>query len=215
VTAKAILNSLLLIALCGSIASSATVPSPRRDPTAEFPARPESEATAEVLADAVHGDWTGVKNTGSMLPVLSANDLVVTRPVDIRDVRVGDIIVFVVPVTTLPNGQPIQHRRVVHRVVQRLDCERRRGGADGVGDCQRLRTQGDNVKTADRYTTTQANLEGRVAYIVDGRTGLVRDMRASRKGTPIATVDALRRELRPARSAGPLFADAVRILAGP
>jgi hypothetical protein len=215
VSAKAILSTLLMVALCGCIASSATVTSPRRDPTAEFPARPESEATAEALAEAVRGDWTGVKNTGSMLPALSASDLVVTRPVDIRDVRVGDIIVFTIPVATLPNGQPIQHRRVVHRVVQRLDCERRRGGGDGLGDCRRLRTQGDNVKTPDRYTTTQANLEGRVAYVVDGRTGLVRDMRASRKGTPIATADALRRELGPERSAGPLFADAVRILTGP
>ncbi len=213
-TTKAIRQSLLLLALCGSITSSATVAPSHRDPTDEFPAQPESEAVAEALAEAVRGDWTGVKNTGSMLPALSASDLVVTRPVDVRDVRVGDIVVFVVPVSTLPNGQPIQHRRIVHRVVQRLDCAPRRGAPDGLA-CRRLRTQGDNVRTPDRYTTTQANLEGRVAYVVDGRTGLVRDMRASRRGTPIATADALRRELGPQRTAGPVLAEAARARAGP
>ena len=213
--AKVIVTGLVMAALCSAVASSATIAVPARDPTAEFPARPASEATAEALAEAVHGDWTGVKNTGSMLPVLSARDLVVTRPVDIRDLRVGDIVVFVVPAQTLPNGQPIQHRRVVHRVVQRLDCERRRSDGAATGDCHRVRTQGDNVKTPDRWTTTQANLEGRVAYVVDGTTGTVRDMRASRKGTPIAIADALRRELGPDRLRGPLFAEAVRVLAGP
>ena len=212
-TATGIRNALLLFALCASVASSATIARAARDPTAEFPARPESEATAEALAEAVRGDWTGVKNTGSMLPVLSANDLVVTRPVDIRDLRVGDIIVFVVPVATLPDGQPIQHRRIVHRVVQRLDCERRRGAPDGLA-CRRVRTQGDNVRTPDRYTTTQATLEGRVAYVVDGRTGQVRDMRGSRKGTPVTASDALRRERGPRRYQAAALADAPRPIAG-
>jgi len=219
-TAKRPLNlraataGVVLAALCMSVASSAPNFGAHPDPTAAFPARPESEAIAEALAEAVQGDWTGVKNTGSMLPVLSARDLVVTRPVDVRDLRVGDIIVFVVPARTLPNGQLIQHRRVVHRVVQRLDCSRRRAGPQTVTDCQRVRTQGDNVRTPDRWATTQANLAGRVAYVVDGRTNEVRDMRASRKGTRVSVADALKRELGPDRLAGPLFADAVRALAG-
>src|SRR5260221_7626726 len=115
--ARALTAGLALAALSVSVASSAPNRTAHVDPTAAFPARPESEAIAEALAEAVHGDWTGVMNTGSMLPVLTARDLVVTRPVDIRDLRVGDIIVFVVPARTLPNGQLIQHRRVVHRVV--------------------------------------------------------------------------------------------------
>jgi hypothetical protein len=212
---KSVVRVLVLAGLCAAMGASSSAGAARPDPTAEFPARPESEATAEALAGAVHGDWTGVKNTGSMLPVLSANDLVVTRPVDIRDVRVGDIVVFVIPATKLPNGQPIQHRRVVHRVVQRLDCERRHADGDAPPDCFRLRTQGDNVTTPDRYTTTQANLEGRVAYVVDGRTAAVRDMRASRAGLPIATMEALRRELGPERSRGLLVAEAVRGITGP
>ena len=212
---KSIVRLLVLAGLCAAMGASSGAGAPRPDPTAEFPARPQSEDTAEALASAVHGDWTGVKNTGSMLPVLSAKDLVVTRPVDIRDIRVGDIIVFVIPATRLPNGQPIQHRRVVHRVVQRLDCERRHADGDAPPDCFRLRTQGDNVTMPDRYTTTQANLEGRVAYVVDGRTGAVRDMRASRNGQPIAAGDALRRELGPERSRSFLLAEAVRGIAGP
>ena len=213
-TVRVAIASLALTALCGLVASSAPIAAAPRDPTAAFPARPESEAIAEALAEAVHGEWTSVKNTGSMLPVLSARDLVVTRPVDIRDLRVGDIIVFAVPVPTLPNGQLIRNRRVVHRVVQRLDCVRSRVGAETVSDCERVRTQGDNVKTADRWATTQANLAGRVAYVVDGRTNAVRDMRANRKGNAVSAADALRRELGPDRLAGPLFADAVRALAG-
>ncbi len=209
-----LVGSIALAALCASIASSEPAPSVPRDPTAEFPARPESEVAAEALAEAVHGDWAPVKNTGSMLPVLSAHDLVVTRPVDVRDLRVGDIIVFVVPARTLPDGHVIQHRRVVHRVIQRLDCTRRRGSVTPVSDCHRVRTQGDNVKTPDRWSTTQANLVGRVAYVVDGDTSEIRDMRASRKGAPISAALALGRELGPNRLAGPLFADAVRALAG-
>ena len=209
-----LVGGVLLAFLCASIASSEPAISVPRDPTAAFPARTASEVTAEALAEAVHGDWTGVKNTGSMLPVLSANDLVVTRPVNIRDLRVGDIIVFAVPVRTLPNGQLIQHRRVVHRVIARLDCVRRREVGVPVSDCHRVRTQGDNVKTPDRWSTTQANLEGRVAYVVDGQTGSVRDMRIGRKGALVSTAAALGRELWPDRLAGPLFADAIRALAG-
>ena len=52
-TATGIRNSLLLLVLCASVASSATIARAERDPTAEFPARPESEATAEALAEAV------------------------------------------------------------------------------------------------------------------------------------------------------------------
>ena len=209
-----LVGGVLLAFLCASIASSEPAISVPRDPTAAFPARTASEVTAEALAEAVHGDWTGVKNTGSMLPVLSANDLVVTRPVNIRDLRVGDIIVFAVPVRTLPNGQLIQHRRVVHRVIARLDCVRRREAGVPVSECHRVRTQGDNLKTPDRWSTTQANLEGRVAYVVDGQTGSVRDMRIGRKGALVSTAAALGRELWPDRLAGPLFADAIRALAG-
>lgn len=211
---RVLLGSLILAAVCALIAGSAPTSAATHDPTDAFPARPESEAIAEALAEAVHGEWTSVKNTGSMLPVLSAQDLVVTRPVDIRDLRVGDIIVFVVPSRTLPDGQLIQHPRVVHRVVQRLDCVRHRFGGEVVSECDRVRTQGDNVRTPDRWATTQANLAGRVAYVIDGRTNAVREMRTSRKGSPISTADALRRELGPDRLAGPLFADAVRALAG-
>jgi signal peptidase I len=212
--ARALTVGLALAALSVSLASSAPNRTAHVDPTAAFPARPESEAIAEALAEAVRGDWTSVMNTGSMLPVLSARDLVVTRPVDIRDLRVGDIIVFVVPARTLPNGQLIQHRRVVHRVVQRLDCVRHRFGAETISDCERVRTQGDNVRTPDRWPTTQANLAGRVAYVVDGRTNAVRDMRSNPKGTPITAADALKREIGADRLGGPLFADAVRALAG-
>ncbi len=213
-SARLLLSGVVLAALCACVASSAPVPPPARDPTAAFPARPESEAIAEALAESVRGEWTSVKNTGSMLPVLSARDLVVVRPVDIRDLRVGDIIVFAVPARSLPNGQLIQHRRVVHRVVKLLDCVRHRIDSETVTDCERVRTQGDNVRTADRWPTTQATLAGRVAYVVDGRTNAVRDMRSGRKGTVVSAADALRRELGPDRLAGPLFADAVRALEG-
>lgn len=213
-TVRVVVASLALMALCALIGSSAPIAAAPRDPTAAIPARPESEAIAEALAEAVHGEWTAVKNTGSMLPVLSARDLVVTRPVDIRDLRVGDIIVFAVPSRTLPDGQLIKNRRVVHRVVQKLDCVKSRVGAESINECERVRTQGDNVRTADRWATTQANLAGRVAYVIDGRTNAVRDMRLGRRGTVISAADALKRELGPDKLSGPLFADAVRALAG-
>lgn len=214
VNSSVIVGGFVLAVLCASIASSEPAQRLPRDPTAAFPARTASELTAEALAEAVHGDWAGVKNTGSMLPALSANDLLVTRPVDIRDLRIGDIIVFVVPARRLPNGQLIQHPRVVHRVVARLDCVRRKDANTSGSDCDRVRTQGDNVKTPDRWSTTQANLEGRVAYVVDGKTGAIRDMRIGRKGALISTAAALGRELGPDRLGGPLFADAVRALSG-
>jgi signal peptidase I len=185
-----------------------------RDPSAAIPAVVESEMMAEVLAEALHGNWSGVKNTGSMLPTLSARDLIVTRSVDIRDLKVGDIIVFDRPARILPNGKQIRIRRLVHRVIQRLDCRRRQPGRKAASDCRRVRTQGDNLKTPDGSTTAQANLVARVVFAIDGHTGAIRDLRGSRRGELISRAEAVRRAGAPDFSTAHLFAAAMTALTG-
>jgi hypothetical protein len=214
VNAKALTSALAVAVLGATVSSSAAIEFPSRDPTAAIPALQEYEATAQVLAEALDGEWSGVKNTKSMLPTLSARDLIVTRPVNIRELRVGDIIVFNVPARTLPNGQPSHNRKLVHRVIRRLDCRKRQPDGKAVADCHRVRTRGDNLKTPDRWSTTQANLESRVMFVIDGHTGTIRDMRASRKGTPVSLAEALQRAAPSDTSPRPLFAYAIRALAG-
>jgi hypothetical protein len=212
--ARAAITAIALIGLGSAISSSTAMVLPSRDPTAAVPANVTSELTAEVLAEALHGNWSGVKNTGSMLPTLSARDLIVTTSVDIRDLRVGDIIVFNRPARTLQNGKQIRSRRLVHRVIQRLDCRKRPSAAKAAPDCRRVRTQGDNLKTPDSAITAQANLKARVVFVIDGRTGAIRDMRGSPKGTLISRSEALRRAGAGDFSTAPLLAFAMTAFTG-
>jgi Signal peptidase, peptidase S26 len=209
-------NSLLaglIIACCSTVASSAILVNVRSDATAAIPASMTTQATAELLARSLDGAWSGVMNTGSMLPTLTARDLIVIRKVDVRELQTGDIIVFDIPARKMAGGRAVQERRLVHRVVQRLDCKKLRGKYRAQSECLRVRTQGDNLKRPDRWLTGQGNLEGKVIYVIDGRTGAIRDMRSSRTGAMISAQEALRRAA-PGMQPSPLYAYMLQAIAG-
>lgn len=73
--------------------------------------------------------------TGSMTPTIPAGSLVVVRPVDPANLRVGDVITYRIPV---------QDRRVVtHRVVELIQS----------GTAPTVRTKGDALEESDPWTT--------------------------------------------------------------
>lgn len=93
--------------------------------------------------------------TGSMSPALPPGTLAVTRPVDIADVRVGDVVTF-----QLRSGEPAV---VTHRVV----------GTRVSGGERLLVTRGDTNDVVDADPVQQVQLRGRVWYAVPwlGRVG--------------------------------------------
>ena len=122
-----------------------------------------------------------LSGTGSMLPVLKYCDLAVSVPVDIRAVKIGDIVTF----RGRYGGQPAV---IIHRVVATLD-----GGAA-------LRTQGDAVPFADPMPVTARELIGVVRYVVDGSTAQIRDFGTQRTGAEITYADIAQRLGTPERA---------------
>ncbi len=86
--------------------------------------------------------------TGSMAPALPPGTLAVTRPVDIDEVRVGEVVTY-----QLRSGEPTV---VTHRVV----------GTRVVGGERLLLTRGDTNSVIDAEPVQQVQLRGRVWYAV-------------------------------------------------
>ena len=84
--------------------------------------------------------------TGSMDPTIKAGDLIVTKKVDAKDVKVGDVISFFDPEG---NGSSI----VTHRVIG-IEIDETSGEIF-------FRTQGDNNDIADMTPVPERNLVGR------------------------------------------------------
>ena len=106
-------------------------------------------ATAGVLLPRVAGATPYSVLTGSMSPSLPTGTLVVTRPVAIEDVLVGDVITY-----QLQSGEDTV---VTHRVLAT------RFGCDGALE---LLTQGDANPVADSAPVREVQLRGRVWYAV-------------------------------------------------
>jgi signal peptidase len=87
--------------------------------------------------------------SGSMRPAMPPGTMVVVRPVDADQVRVGDVVTY-----QLRSGEP---QVVTHRVVS--------VGIDGKGS-RIFRTQGDANDVADRGWVTAAQLKGLRWYAV-------------------------------------------------
>lgn len=84
--------------------------------------------------------------TGSMDPTIKAGDLIVTKKIDAKDVKVGDVISFFDPEG---NGSSI----VTHRVIG-IEIDETSGEIF-------FRTQGDNNDIADMTPVPERNLVGR------------------------------------------------------
>lgn len=88
----------------------------------------------------VFGYQTYTMLTGSMAPLINAGDVVVSVPTDVKDVEVGDIITYHIPVD--------DHRVETHRIIEVIE---KPDGSTAV------RTKGDANASADPWT---AVLEG-------------------------------------------------------
>jgi signal peptidase len=102
-----------------------------------------------VLVPRIGGATPYVIETGSMRPQLPPGALVVVRPVDAADLRLGDVITYQVR-----SGDPTV---VTHRIVAQ--------GIDSTGK-PRFRTQGDANDAVDRGWVQPAQIEGRRWYAV-------------------------------------------------
>ena len=105
--------------------------------------------TATVLVPRVAGATPYTILTGSMRPSMPPGTLVVVRPVEADDVRVGDVLTY-----QLRSGDP---EVVTHRVVS--------VGVDGDGD-RVFRTQGDANDIADEAWVKPVQVKGVLWYDV-------------------------------------------------
>ena len=86
----------------------------------------------------------------SMEPTLEPGDLLIVKAVDIRELEIGDIIVFYKPGT---------RELIVHRVFKMKEAP------DGTII---IMTKGDNVPEPDRWVISQEELVGKVIYRMPG-----------------------------------------------
>lgn len=113
------------------------------------------------LALALRTPYPLVMVTGqSMEPTLHDGDLVLIEGVDIKDVQVGDIVVFYRPGS--------RSEIVIHRVVAKVEV-------DGQ---VALKTQGDNSPTPDTDLVRQQDLLGRMIYRLPGAGNIIRFLRS-------------------------------------
>ena len=100
-------------------------------------------ATVGFVMAASHSGWEfDAVLSGSMEPELGVGGLVVVKPVDGNDVKVGDIISFKIPSVDTP---------ICHRVVDRIETD------DGF----LLQTKGDANEEADATLLGLENVNGR------------------------------------------------------
>lgn len=92
---------------------------------------------ALAIGPRILGYQTSTMLTGSMSPVINPGDIVVTKPVPIEEIRIGDIITYGIPVE--------DHRVETHRVTEVI------AHPDGT---TAVRTKGDANNGADPWTAT-------------------------------------------------------------
>jgi signal peptidase I len=92
---------------------------------------------ALTIAPRLLGFQTLTMLTGSMAPLINPGDVVVTKPVPVEDIRVGDIITYSIPVE--------DHRIETHRITEVIT------NPDGT---TAVRTKGDANNGVDPWTAT-------------------------------------------------------------
>jgi signal peptidase len=103
-------------------------------------------------------------SSGSMEPFLNPGDLFVTRPVDIMDVEIGDVVLFKQGRDTLI---PVAHR-VVGAVTVRTIITDSATGEKTTQLSRLLRTQGDANDVPDTQYVDASRLEGLLWFRVPG-----------------------------------------------
>lgn len=145
---------------------------------AAFAAADLSPADAAlVIAYLIEGRVMRVSGTHSMEPALNATDLVVVEPISLAELELNDIVVFFRRAQLRPIPTPAM--LVAHRIVRIEDAF-----VVTQGDHPELNAKEDPDKPGARA------VRGRVAFAIDGETGLIRDMRTARAGSPV-TLNAI------------------------
>lgn len=140
--------------------------------------RDEHLQSAILLARAAGGKVARVADTRSMLPVISATSLLVMQPLNGTPVSEGEIILFRKDARDVA-GLDLKKATTIlvcHRVVE---------ASRGI-----LRTKGDSLPRRDNGYVIERWVLGRVLFTVDGQTGEIRDLRASRLGERVSFTEA-------------------------
>lgn len=127
----------------------------------------------DIKIRAAKGDYSApvfnayVVLTGSMLPEIQVNDVVVTKKVDAKDLEVGDIITFASADSRF-NGTIITHRII-----------KKNPSSDAGGIT--FQTKGDNNNVADSTLVPESNIFGKVILKIP-KLGYLQEFLASRGG---------------------------------
>lgn len=105
--------------------------------------------------------------TGSMLPDIQVNDVVITKKVDAEDLEVGDIITFVSADSRFNNAI------ITHRIIKKNPANK----ASGIT----FQTKGDNNNVADSALVPEANIFGKVILKIP-KLGYLQEFLASQGG---------------------------------
>lgn len=128
---------------------------------------------ADIKIRAMKGDYSApmfnayVVLSGSMLPVIKINDVVVTKKVPEEDLEIGDIITFISP------DDRFGGISITHRIIDRLYDEEQ-----GI---YTFKTQGDNNNVADGVPVPNANILGKVILKIP-KLGYIHEILASKGG---------------------------------
>ena len=128
---------------------------------------------ADTKIRAAKGDFSPPKYnayvvlTGSMLPEIDPKDVVVTKKVDGKDLKVGDIITFI------PSDSRISNIIVTHRILNKY--------YDATTNKYTYQTKGDANNTPDFTLAEDQNIIGKVIFKIP-KVGYVQDLLATRGG---------------------------------
>ena len=128
---------------------------------------------ADTKIRAAKGDFSPPKYnayvvlTGSMLPEIDPKDVVVTKKVYGKDLKVGDIITFI------PSDSRISNIIVTHRILNKY--------YDATTNKYTYQTKGDANNTPDFTLAEDQNIIGKVIFKIP-KVGYVQDLLATRGG---------------------------------
>ena len=134
---------------------------------------------ADIKIRAMKGDYSApafnayVVMSGSMLPTIQVNDIVVTKKVPEEKLEVGDIITFISPDTRFGGIS------VTHRIIEKYYDE-------SIGSYS-YRTKGDNNNIADSVLVPNKNILGKVILKVP-KLGYLQDILSSKGGLIIVVL---------------------------
>lgn len=132
---------------------------------------------ADTKIRAAKGDFTPPKYnayvvlTGSMIPEILPNDVVITKKTEGAKLKVGDIITFI------PSDSRISNIIVTHRILNKY--------YDATTKKYTYQTKGDNNNTADFTLAEDQNVIGRVIFKIP-KVGYIQTLLATRGGIIIA-----------------------------